>query len=531
MADTHPENPGFKSAWQALQSHHDQLASVHMRQLFQEDSTRAENFSARLEHLLLDYSKHRVTQTTLKLLQSLAESCHLKQQIQSMFSGEHINSSEERPAMHWLLRCPADESALENRDDLQLVHEQLHRMEEFIRRLGRGEVLGASGKPVTRVINIGIGGSDLGPRLVVDALENHRATGVEVDFVSNLDPGDMASALSRADAGNTMFIIVSKTFTTLETMSNAALALQWLENNGCSEPFKQLIAVTSNPGRAVEFGIEQEQVFEFWDWVGGRYSLWSSAGIAAAISIGMENFRAMQAGAHAVDLHFQNAEFHNNIPILLALLDIWYSNFFNCETLAVVPYDESLNLLPAYLSQLVMESNGKSVTRDGKQVGISTSPVVWGSSGTNAQHAFFQMLHQGTHLVPVDFLLPVKNPANQDQQLKQVANCLAQSEALMIGKDNLEEIARNYPGNTPSSTLLYDELDPYTLGMLLAIYEHRTFTCAMIWNINPFDQYGVELGKQLAGTLIAELENDDISATQHDCSTTLLMQEYSKRNS
>ena len=531
MADTLPENPDFKSAWQALESHHEQLARVHMQQLFQEDSSRAEKFSARLEHVLLDYSKHRVTQTTLELLQSLAESCRLQQQVQSMFAGEHINSSEDRPAMHWLLRCPAGATLVDNRDELQLVHEQLRRMEEFISRLGRGEILGSSGKPVTRVINIGIGGSDLGPRLVVDALENYRATGVEVDFVSNLDPADMASALSKAEADSTMFIIVSKTFTTLETMSNAALALQWLENNGCTQPLKQVIAVTSNPGKALEFGVSRDQVFEFWDWVGGRYSLWSSAGISAAMSIGMDNFRAMQAGAHAVDQHFQNTELCKNIPALLALLDVWYCNFFNCETLAVVPYDESLNLLPAYLSQLVMESNGKSVTREGKQPGIPTSPVVWGSPGTNAQHAFFQMLHQGTHLVPVDFLLPVKSSANQDQQLKQVANCLAQSEALMIGKENFDEPARNYPGNTPSSTLLYDELDPYTLGMLLAIYEHRTFACAMIWNINPFDQFGVELGKQLAGTLIAELENVDSPATQHDSSTALLMQEYRKRNS
>ena len=531
MADSEPENPHSENTWLALQSHQEQIADIHLRQLFQQDSARAENFSIRLEHLLLDYSKHRITGTTIELLLELADSCELDNKIDALFSGAHINTTEDRPAMHWLLRCPVDYECADRTGELALVHEQLDRMRDFVDRFGEGKVPGANGHPVTRIVSIGIGGSDLGPRLVVEALEKYRQEGVAVDFVSNLDPSDMGQALSCSHPDNTMFIVVSKTFTTLETMTNAALALDWLRENGCAEPHKQLIAVTSKRDKALELGIPAEQVFEFWDWVGGRYSTWSSVGLSAAMSIGMENFEAMLAGAHAVDEHFRSAEAETNIPVILGLLDVWYNNFFGAETLAVVPYDHSLNLLADYLSQLVMESNGKSVSADGHPLDISTSPVLWGSPGTNAQHAFFQMLHQGSHLVPVDFLLPLKSTSNQPQQLKQVANCLAQSEALMIGKESSGDPARHYPGNTPSSTLVYDELDPYTLGMLLAIYEHRTFVSAMIWNINPFDQFGVELGKQLAGTLVTELEKAEVTETRHDSSTHLLMREYQERNS
>lgn len=531
MADIKENNNERLKCWQRLQVHQRQVADMHMRDMFQEDEARSGRYSIRLENILLDYSKHRITGETLELLHSLARTCNVPARISALFRGEHVNSSENRPALHWLLRCPKATHTAGNDKELELVHAQLQKMREFVGLLGTGKITGVDGNPISKVVNIGIGGSDLGPRLAVDALAEYRNGCIEVDFVANLDPKEMAAVLAESDPKTTMFIVVSKTFTTLETMTNARAAMSWLKQQGCSSPEKQLIAVTSNRNAALEFGVPKDQVFEFWDWVGGRYSLWSSAGLSVAISIGMDHFEAMLAGAHLVDQHFQEAQQEQNIPVILALLDVWYSNFFGTQTTAIVPYDQSLRLLPEYLSQLMMESNGKSVSVLGDAVNESTSPVIWGAPGTNAQHAFFQMLHQGTHLVAVDFLLPMRSSHDQAQQLKQVSNCLAQSEALMVGEDSPADLNRQFPGNTPSSTMVYDELTPETLGMLLAFYEHRTYIAAMIWGINPFDQFGVELGKKLASRLITELQERSSSASEHDTSTRLLMQEYMDRNS
>ena len=377
-------------------------------------------------------------------------------------------------------------------------------------------------------INIGIGGSDLGSRLAVDALQTFRTGDIEVEFVANLDPKDLSAVLARSNAETTMLIVASKSFTTLETRTNAEALKSWLTANGCSDLSRHIIAVTTNKTAALEFGASEDNIFYFWDWVGGRYSLWSSVGLPLAIAIGMDNFEDLLAGAHTIDTHFQSAPLTKNVPVILALLSIWYSNFHKAESHAVIPYDQSLRLLPEYLSQLVMESNGKSVSRNGQAIESTSSPILWGSIGTNAQHAYFQLLHQGTHLVPVDFLLPLLNSSDQQQQLKLVSNCLAQSEALMMGQDDDTDANRNFPGNSPSSTMVYSSLTPKVLGMLLAIYEHKTFVEAMIWDINPFDQWGVELGKKLAGQLIEDISVNETSG--HDASTSLLMQEYLQRN-
>jgi glucose-6-phosphate isomerase len=529
MADSQTDKQERAVIWQQLVSHQQQSADLHMRDLFRADPHRAELYSIRIDELLLDYSKHRVSEQTLSLLFSLAEACEIPCKISALFSGEKINSSEDRPALHPMLRAPA-EHVLEHDGEniIPLIHTQLARMRVLVQRLHAGEVQGSTGKSITRVINIGIGGSDLGPRLAVDALQTFRTGDIEVEFVANLDPKDLSAVLARSNAETTMVIVASKSFTTLETRTNADALKSWLTANGCSDLSRHIIAVTTNKTAALDFGASEDNIFYFWDWVGGRYSLWSSVGLPIAIAIGMDNFEDLLAGAHTIDTHFQSAPLTKNVPVILALLSIWYSNFYKAESHAVIPYDQSLRLLPEYLSQLVMESNGKSISRDGKAIECSSSPILWGSIGTNAQHAYFQLLHQGTHLVPVDFLLPLLNSSDQQQQLKLVSNCLAQSEALMMGQDDATDTNRNFPGNSPSSTMVYNSLTPKVLGMLLAIYEHKTFVEAMIWDINPFDQWGVELGKKLAGQLI-----EDISVSQtsdHDASTSLLMQEYLQRN-
>jgi glucose-6-phosphate isomerase len=529
MADSQTDKQERAAIWQQLVFHQQQTADLHMRDLFRADPHRAELYSIRIDELLLDYSKHRVNEQTLSLLFSLAEACEIPNKISALFSAEKINSSEDRPALHPLLRAPAEHVLeLNGENIIPLIHTQLARMRELVQRLHAGEVQGSTGKSITRVINIGIGGSDLGPRLAVDALQTFRTGDIEVEFVANLDPKDLSAVLARSNAETTMVIVVSKSFTTLETRTNAEALKSWLTANGCSDLSRHIIAVTTNKTAALEFGASEDNIFYFWDWVGGRYSLWSSVGLPIAIAIGMDNFEDLLAGAHTIDTHFQSASLTKNVPVILALLSIWYSNFYKAESHAVIPYDQSLRLLPEYLSQLVMESNGKSVTRNGKAIESTSSPILWGSIGTNAQHAYFQLLHQGTHLVPVDFLLPMLNSSDQQQQLKQVSNCLAQSEALMMGQDDDTDANRNFPGNSPSSTMVYSRLTPKVLGMLLAIYEHKTFVEAMIWDINPFDQWGVELGKKLAGQLIEDISVNETSG--HDASTSLLMQEYLQKN-
>lgn len=531
MTDTNSKNQEKAQIWQQLIRHHEQIADMHMRDMFRVEPDRSQKLSIRIDDLLVDYSKHRITTETLSLLFSLADTCKLEERISALFAGEKINSSEDRPALHPILRAPADHILqLDDLDIVALIQSQLTRMRVFVQRLHAGEIRGASGLAIEKVINIGIGGSDLGPRLAVEALNAFRKGAIKVEFVSNLDPQDLSAALAGANPDTTMFIIASKTFTTLETRTNADAAKNWLEQNGCLELERHLVAVTTNQAAAKEFGAIDEHIFYFWDWVGGRYSLWSSVGLPIAIAVGMDNFENMLAGAHVIDTHFQTEPTDRNVPIMLGLLSVWYNNFFKADSHAVIPYDQSLRLLPEYLSQLVMESNGKSVRRDGQPVQHRTSPILWGTIGTNAQHAFFQMLHQGTHLVPIDFLLPLQNPSNQQQQLKLVSNCLAQSEALMLGQQDDSDANRQFPGNTPSTTMVYSQLTPRVFGMLIAIYEHKTFVEAMLWDINPFDQWGVELGKKLANLLMQDLLHAEVSTTDHDSSTHLLMQEYLNRN-
>lgn len=517
--------------WQQLKSHHNEVKNLHMRDLFAADSDRANKYSLHLDQLLFDFSKHRTTQDTFGLLFSLAESCSLSSAITSLFAGDKINLSEERAALHTCLRAPDSHFLVHDKENItMLVHQQLQHMQQFADDLRAGKIRGASGEKINKVINIGIGGSDLGPRLVIDALQEKTDNQIEIEFVSNLDPKELDAVLSGCDANKTLIVVVSKTFTTLETRTNADAAKKWLLDKGCKQVQKHLLAVTTNQAAAKQFGVSDEHIFYFWDWVGGRYSLWSTVGLSIAIATGMENFREMLAGASLVDEHFQTEAADKNIPVILGLLSVWYNNFFQAESHAVIPYDQSLRLFPEYLSQLVMESNGKSVTLDGEAVTYPTSPIVWGTIGTNAQHAFFQLLHQGTHLVPVDFIVPVKNAKNQQQQLMQVSNCFAQSEALMLGQRDSGDLNQKFAGNTPSTTILYDELSPRVLGMLLAIYEHKTFVEATIWNINPFDQWGVELGKKLAKQLIQELSAANPEEKKHDPSTVSLMQEYLRRN-
>lgn len=529
MADSQTNKQERAVIWQQLASHQEQCADLHMRDLFRADPDRAEKYSIRIDELLLDYSKHRISEETLNLLFSLAEACDIPDKISALFSAEKINVSEGRPALHPMLRAPV-EHVLEHDGEniIPLIHTQLARMREFVQRLHAGEVQGSTGKVITRVINIGIGGSDLGPRLAVDALHAFRKGDIEVEFVANLDPKDLSNVLARSNAETTMIIVASKSFTTFETRTNADAVKSWLTEHGCDDLDRHIIAVTTNRSAALDFGASEDNIFYFWDWVGGRYSLWSCVGLPIAIAIGMDGFEEILAGAHTIDTHFQSEAVNQNVPVILALLSIWYNNFHKAESHAVIPYDQSLRLLPEYLSQLVMESNGKSVSSFGQSIEVSSSPILWGSVGTNAQHAYFQLLHQGTHLVPVDFLLPLLSSSNQEQQQKLVSNCLAQSEALMMGQDDETDANRNFPGNSPSSTFVYGSLTPEVLGMLLAVYEHKTFVEAMIWDINPFDQWGVELGKKLAGQLIEDIALEKTSS--HDASTSLLMQEYLQRN-
>ncbi len=531
MADSDTSKQNKAQIWQQLSAHQRQIADMHMRDLFRSDQNRANQLCIRIDDLLIDFSKHRITDETVSLLFSLADSCDITGKISALFRGEKINSSEGRAALHPMLRAPSDHVLrLDGKDIIPLIQSQLLHVRDFVQRLHAGEIRGSTGKAINKIVNIGIGGSDLGPRLAIEALHAFRVGEIEVEFVSNLDPQDMAAVLARAHAETTLFIIASKSFTTLETRTNADAALLWLRQNGCLSPDRHIVAVTSNQAAAKEFGASDDYIFYLWDWVGGRYSLWSTVGLPIAIAVGMDNFEAMLAGAYIADTHFQSEPANRNVPIIMALLSVWYNNFFKAESHAVIPYDQALRLLPEYLSQLVMESNGKSVSRDGGPIACRTSPILWGAIGTNAQHAFFQMLHQGTHLVPVDFLLPLQSDVDQEQQKKLVSNCLAQSEALMLGQQDKSDPNKQFPGNTPSTTIVYSRLNPRVLGMLIAIYEHKTFVEAMLWDINPFDQWGVELGKKLARQLLQDLSSAGVSTSKHDASTLLLMQEYLLRN-
>jgi glucose-6-phosphate isomerase len=485
-------------AWKALQSHHAAMTDVHMRDLFARDSERAQEFRLQAGALLLDYAKHRVTGVTLALLIDLARQAEVERWRARMFAGEHINNSEDRAVLHVALRSglkmfPA------GGDVMPLVRAAKERMRAFSDAVRSERLLGHGGKPMRTVINIGIGGSDLGPRMLVRALRRHADAPQSFAFVANADPDDLARALAQARPETTLFVVASKTFTTAETLGNANLAKSWLTRALGSETAvkRHFVAVTANTEAAAAFGIAPELCFPLWDWVGGRYSVWGSVGLPVAIAIGMDRFEELLAGARSMDEHFLAAPLDANMPVLLALLGIWYANFFGAKTHAILPYAEALRELPAYLQQLEMESNGKSVDRDGQAVNYATVPVIWGSVGTNSQHAYHQMLHQGTHLVPCDFLVPVAGTGAAAE------NALAQAAALMAGKDAAEP-HRRFDGNRPSSTLMFKALDPHTLGQLLALYEHKVFVQGIIWNINSFDQWGVELGKDIARTLSAQ---------------------------
>ncbi len=516
--------------WQALQAHQRELSDLHMRELFADDPERFARFSLRFESLLLDFAKNRVTDRTMVLLRALAEACELSNWIARMFSGEQINVTEDRAVLHTALRNRTDKPVyVDGKNVMPEVQNVLAQMRRFVSSVHGHEWSGYTGKPIHDVINIGIGGSDLGPAMVTEALKAYRKPDIKLHFVSNVDGAHISETLAEVDAETTLFVVASKTFTTQETMANARAARDWLVERLGSEQAvaNHFVAVSTNARAVSEFGIDRDNMFVFWDWVGGRYSLWSAIGLPIALALGIKHFDALLDGAHAMDQHFRNAPLEQNLPATLALLGIWYVNFFDAESHAIVPYAQNLSRLPAYLQQADMESNGKSVTRDGERVTWNTGPIIWGEPGTNGQHAFFQLLHQGTRLVPVDFIVAARSSYNVgNQHALLVANCFAQSAALMNGRTieqaraelaaagtPSEEITRlaphkTYAGNQPSNTILIEQLDPRTLGSLIALYEHKIFCQGVIWQVCSFDQWGVELGKQLAGQLLPLVEGD-----------------------
>ncbi|MCG3143759.1 MAG: Glucose-6-phosphate isomerase [Gammaproteobacteria bacterium] len=535
--------------WRALSSHHAQVATLHMRELFRNSPERAIAFSLEAAGLFLDYSKNRIVPETMQRLLDLARTADVEGQRDAMLAGAIINNTERRAVLHTALRRPASQAlVLDGTNIMPGIAEVQRRMRGLVDALAGGHWRGYSGQRITDVVNIGIGGSHLGPCMATDALRAHHRTGLRVHYVSNVDPGDLSHTLATLHPESTLFIVVSKTFTTQETSANAQAARNWLlQSFGDGRAVaSHMIAVTSNVEAAQRFGIEPANTFEMWEWVGGRYSLWSAVGLSTACAVGGDAFAEMLAGAYAMDSHFQQAPLEMNMPVALALLGVWYHNFFGAESLCVVPYDESLRHFPAYLQQLDMESNGKRVDRAGRPVQTSTGPVLWGGTGTNSQHAFFQLLHQGGRLVPLDLLVGLRNPRPiADQHDILVANCIAQAEALMRGRTldetrremrssgveegRIEQLAphRVFPGNRPSNLIVYPELTPRVLGALIALYEHKVFVQGAIWGLNSFDQWGVELGKQLAGTVLRELQGG--AQVEHDASTAALVALYRSR--
>ena len=535
--------------WQALKAHYAAIEPLHMRDMFHDDPARFDRFSLRLDDLLFDYSKNRIDDETIRLLVALAEQAGLPAAIERMFSGEKINFTEQRAVLHTALRNRSENPVhVDGKDVMPGVRRVLEQMRRFSDAVRGGGLRGHTGKQISDIVNVGIGGSDLGPLMACEALKPYSDPKLHVHFVSNVDGTHLAETLKKLDAETTLFIVSSKTFTTQETLTNARSARAWLieEMGDESAVAKHFAAVSTNLKATGEFGIHPENVFEFWDWVGGRYSLWSAIGLPIALYIGMDRFEGLLGGAYVMDEHFRSAPLDKNMPVLLGLLGIWYGNFFGAGSNAVLPYDQYLHRFPAYLQQLEMESNGKRVDRDGNAVDYDTGMVVWGEPGTNGQHAFYQLLHQGTHLVPADFLAPLysHNPIGEHHAIL-LANCFAQTEALMLGKtageardelaaqglhgETLETLLPHkvFPGNRPTNTLLFDRLDPHTLGMLVALYEHKAFVQGVIWNIDSFDQWGVELGKQLAGKILPELRG--AAASAHDASTSALIDCYRKR--
>jgi glucose-6-phosphate isomerase len=533
-----------RPAWKALQDHYQEIRNVHMRTLFSQDPRRGERFAVEAAGLYLDYSKHRITDETMRLLLRLAEECGLRARIDAMFAGDKINVTEQRAVLHVALRAPRGESiVVDGKNVVPGVHEVLDRMADFSNRIRSGEWKGHTGKRIRNIINIGIGGSDLGPVMAYEALRHYCDRSLTVRFVSNVDGTDFAEATRDLDPAETLFIISSKTFTTLETMTNAQTAREWSLSALRDEKAvaKHFVAVSTNAGEVAKFGIDTHDMFGFWDWVGGRYSMDSAIGLSTMIAIGPDNFRAMLAGFHSIDEHFRTAPFDRNLPVLMGLLAVWYNDFFGAQTVGVFPYDQYLKRFPAYLQQLTMESNGKHVTLDGAPVDYQTGPIFWGEPGTNGQHSFYQLIHQGTKLIPCDFIAFSRplNPLGRHHDIL-IANVFAQSEALAFGK-TAEQVKsegtpewlvphRVFEGNRPSTTILAEQLTPETLGKLVALYEHSVFTQGVVWNIDSFDQWGVELGKVLAQRIIPELESGGNPELKHDSSTNTLIRRYREQS-
>ncbi len=537
-------NPVELDAWQALAAHHSDVKSTPLRALFEDDKQRFEKFQLSAVGIFLDYSKNHVTEHTHELLQALAAQSGVKTKLDAQFSGEIVNPTEGRPALHSALRNRSERAVnVDGSDVMPQVRDVLDRLEVFSNAVRDGSWTGFSGKPITDVVNIGIGGSDLGPLMAVEALAPFAHERITLHFVSNVDGSHMVSTLKKVDPETTLFIVASKTFTTQETLTNAHSARTWFLESDAREAdiARHFVALSTNQEAVTGFGIDADNMFGFWDWVGGRYSIWSAIGLPLILSVGMERFGQFLQGAHEMDEHARTAPLAENLPVTLALLTVWYNNFWGAHSHLIAPYDQYLHRFPAYLQQLTMESNGKSVHVDGSPVEIATGPVVWGEPGTNGQHAYFQLVHQGTHLIPTDFIMALEslNPLGIHQELL-MANCFAQSEALMMGKtkqelkaemqaDNasdvdIERLAghRSFSGNRPSNTILVQQLTPHALGALIALYEQKVFVEAAIWDINPFDQWGVELGKQLAKSIHHEMEQA-ASVSSHDSSTNGLI--------
>lgn len=530
--------------WQALLRHQRQMAGVHMRDLFAGDPQRFERFSVRWGDILFDYSKNRITETTMALLIDLAYQANLPQSIEAMFNGVKINITENRAVLHTALRNRSNRPIMvDGKDVMPEVNQVLAKMRTFSEAVRSGTWKGYTGKAITDVVNIGIGGSDLGPKMVTEALKPYGKPDLRVHFVSNVDSSDLTETLKPLNPETVLFLVASKTFTTQETMTNAHSARAWFLASAKDETAiaRQFVALSTNTDVVAGFGIDTENMFEFWDWVGGRYSLWSAIGLSIALYLGMDRFEELLSGAHTVDEHFRTAPFERNIPVIMGLLGIWYNNFFGAESQAILPYDQYLVHFPAYFQQGDMESNGKSVTRQGEWVDYSTGPIIWGQPGTNGQHAFYQLIHQGTRLIPCDFLAAARshNPLGEHHPIL-LSNYLAQTEALMKGRspeearaelvaegytgEQLERlvVAKTFPGNRPTNSFLYSKLTPKILGSLIALYEHKIFTQGVVWNINSFDQMGVELGKQLAKAILPELKGEQ-SISAHDSSTNGLI--------
>jgi glucose-6-phosphate isomerase len=533
-----------RPAWKALEAHYKKIRGLHLRALFADDATRGERLTAEGAGIFLDYSKNRVTDETMTLLCRLAEASSLRDRIDAMFEGARINVTENRAVLHTALRAPRGTSILvDGKNVVPDVHAVLDAMGDFSNRVRSGAWKGHTGKRIRNVVNIGIGGSDLGPVMAYEALRHYSDRSMSFRFVSNVDGTDLVEATRDLDPAETLFIVSSKTFTTLETMTNAESARRWLLT-GLGGDVKAVathfVAVSTNAGKVSEFGIDTANMFGFWDWVGGRYSMDSAIGLSTMLAVGPENFRALLEGFHQMDEHFRSTPFERNLPVLLGLLTIWYTDFFGAETVAVLPYEQYLKRFPAYLQQLTMESNGKHVTLAGSDVDYSTGPIYWGEPGTNGQHSFYQLIHQGTRLIPCDFIAfaHALNPLGRHHDML-LANVFAQTEALAFGKtreqvkaegtaDNLVP-HRIFEGNRPSNTILADQLTPHTLGKLVALYEHSVFTQGVVWNIDSFDQWGVELGKVLAQRIIPELESGTEPALGHDSSTNNLIRRYRKQ--